>query len=93
MRYGFVGLGHLGRHLAANLARGGFDVGVFDLIAARPTLPIAAGAHWGASVAALARLQRRPDHLPALPGRHRGGHGAGAARHARRQHLDRDEHQ
>ena len=31
MRYGFVGLGHLGKHLAANLARGGFEVGVFDL--------------------------------------------------------------
>ena len=26
MRYGFIGLGHLGKHLAANLARGGFEV-------------------------------------------------------------------
>ena len=32
MRYGFVGLGHLGRHLAANLARGGFELGSGVLI-------------------------------------------------------------
>ena len=31
MRYGFVGLGNLGKHLAANLSRGGFDVGVYDM--------------------------------------------------------------
>ncbi|MGO9988692.1 MAG: NAD(P)-dependent oxidoreductase [Steroidobacteraceae bacterium] len=54
MRYGFVGLGHLGRHLAANLARRGFDVGVYDLDRGSADAPIAAGAHWGASVAALA---------------------------------------
>jgi len=55
MRYGFIGLGHLGKHLAANLARGGFDVGVFDLNRAAADAAIAAGAHWAPSVAALAQ--------------------------------------
>jgi 3-hydroxyisobutyrate dehydrogenase len=54
LRYGFIGLGHLGRHLAANLARGGFEVGVYDLDqnAAEPVL--AAGAQPSASVPILA---------------------------------------
>ena len=30
MRYGFIGLGHLGKHLAASLIRGGFTVAVHD---------------------------------------------------------------
>ena len=53
-RYGFIGLGSLGRHLAANLARGGFEVTVYDLNeeAAGPVL--AAGAVWADSVATLA---------------------------------------
>jgi 3-hydroxyisobutyrate dehydrogenase len=54
VRYGFIGLGHLGKHLAANLARKGFEVGVFDLDRAAAELPIAAGAHWGESIPALA---------------------------------------
>jgi len=44
MRYGFVGLGHLGGHLAANLARGGFDVGVYDLNPAAAHAVV--DAHW-----------------------------------------------
>ncbi|TIW65805.1 MAG: NAD(P)-dependent oxidoreductase, partial [Mesorhizobium sp.] len=28
--YAFIGLGHLGGHLAASLVRNGFDVTVFD---------------------------------------------------------------
>jgi 3-hydroxyisobutyrate dehydrogenase-like beta-hydroxyacid dehydrogenase len=55
MRYGFVGLGHLGKHLAANLARGGFDVSVFDLDRSSADMVLAAGARWGASLSALAR--------------------------------------
>jgi len=55
MRYGFVGLGHLGRHLAANLARGGFEVGVFDLDRSAAQTPLEAGAAWVGSVADLAR--------------------------------------
>ena len=30
MRYGFIGLGHLGKHLAGSLMRGGFTVVVHD---------------------------------------------------------------
>jgi 3-hydroxyisobutyrate dehydrogenase len=54
MRYGFIGLGNLGFHLAASLVRGGFAVTVHDLNrdAARPLE--AAGAAWGASPKAVA---------------------------------------
>src|SRR5271156_5636730 len=55
MRYGFVGLGHLGRHLAANLARAGFELGVFDLDRSAAQTPLEAGASWAPSVADLAR--------------------------------------
>jgi 3-hydroxyisobutyrate dehydrogenase len=55
MHYGFVGLGHLGRHLAANLARGGFALSVFDLDRSAAQIPIEAGATWAPSVAELAR--------------------------------------
>jgi 3-hydroxyisobutyrate dehydrogenase len=46
MRYGFIGLGNLGAHLAGSLVREGFDVTVNDLdrSAAEPLL--AAGAKW-----------------------------------------------
>jgi 3-hydroxyisobutyrate dehydrogenase len=54
MRYGFIGLGHLGRHLAANLARGGFDVTVYDLDRRAAESALAAGARWADSIAALA---------------------------------------
>src|SRR5579859_1451029 len=55
MRYGFIGLGNLGKHLAASLARGGFDVGVFDLNRPSADAAIAAGARWCGSVADLAQ--------------------------------------
>ena len=55
MRYGFVGLGNLGKHLAANLARGGFDVGVHDLQRGAADAVLAAGAHWLDSIPALAK--------------------------------------
>jgi 3-hydroxyisobutyrate dehydrogenase len=55
MQYGFVGLGHLGRHLAANLARGGFELGVFDLDRSAADTALAAGASWAPSVTDLAR--------------------------------------
>jgi 3-hydroxyisobutyrate dehydrogenase len=54
MRYGFIGLGHLGKHLAANLARSGFEVAVHDLHRSAADLALAAGAHWAESVPALA---------------------------------------
>jgi len=51
MRYGFIGLGHLGRFLAASLIRGGFDVRVHDRdrAAAEPLLKL--GATWAATPA------------------------------------------
>ncbi len=54
MRYGFIGLGNLGRHLAANLARGGFAVGVHDLNRSAADAAVAAGAAWASSIVALA---------------------------------------
>ncbi len=54
MTYGFIGLGNLGKHLAANLARRGFDVTVHDLDRGAAELALAAGAKWSASVAQLA---------------------------------------
>jgi 3-hydroxyisobutyrate dehydrogenase len=55
LRYGFIGLGNLGRHLAVNLARNGFDVGVYDLKRAAAGAVIAAGAHWAESIPELAK--------------------------------------
>jgi 3-hydroxyisobutyrate dehydrogenase len=56
MRYGFIGLGHLGQHLAASLVRSGFTVAVSDLDrkAAEPLLQ--AGAAWAASPAEAAKV-------------------------------------
>jgi 3-hydroxyisobutyrate dehydrogenase len=54
VRYGFIGLGSLGKHLAANLARAGFEVGVFDLQQSAAAAALAAGAHWVDSVPSLA---------------------------------------
>lgn len=55
MRYGFVGLGHLGSHLATHLARRGFELGVFDLDRSAARSALDAGARWVPSVAELAR--------------------------------------
>jgi 3-hydroxyisobutyrate dehydrogenase len=54
MRYGFIGLGNLGAHLAASLVRAGFEVRVHDLNRAAADGLIAAGATWAASPAAAA---------------------------------------
>jgi 3-hydroxyisobutyrate dehydrogenase len=54
VRYGFIGLGNLGKHLAANLARGGFDLTVHDLEAQAAKIVLAAGAQWAGSVGELA---------------------------------------
>jgi 3-hydroxyisobutyrate dehydrogenase len=54
LRYGFIGLGNLGRHLAVNLCRGGFEVGVHDLERGAADGVLAAGAHWVDSIADLA---------------------------------------
>jgi len=55
MRYGFIGLGNLGLHLAASLVRGGFAVTVHDLDRAAAAPLEAAGARWAASPRALAQ--------------------------------------
>jgi 3-hydroxyisobutyrate dehydrogenase len=55
MRYGFIGLGSLGKHLATNLARGGFDVTVHDLNRQAADPVLAAGARWAKSIPALAQ--------------------------------------
>jgi len=55
LRYGFVGLGNLGKHLALNLARGGFDVGVYDLQRSAADALLAVGAHWADSISGLAK--------------------------------------
>jgi 3-hydroxyisobutyrate dehydrogenase len=54
VRYGFIGLGNLGRHLAASLLRAGFDLTVHDLNrdAARDLLH--GGAQWANSPKVLA---------------------------------------
>jgi 3-hydroxyisobutyrate dehydrogenase len=55
MHYGFIGLGHLGRHLAASLIRGGFQVAVHDRDRATAEPLLKAGATWAASPAEAAR--------------------------------------
>ncbi len=55
MRYGFIGLGHLGKHLAANLASAGFAVAVHDLNRGAADAALAAGASWADSITALAK--------------------------------------
>lgn len=49
MRYGFIGLGHLGEHLARSLVQHGFTVTVHDLQRSAAEPLIAAGAAWGDS--------------------------------------------
>ncbi len=55
MRYGFVGLGSLGGHLAASLLREGFQVTVNDVDPALAERHLAMGATWSADPAELAR--------------------------------------
>lgn len=49
MRYGFIGLGNLGKHLAASLLREGFDLTVYDLNRDAARELIDGGAQWGQS--------------------------------------------
>ena len=55
MRLGFVGLGELGGHLAANLVKAGFDLVVHDRDMRRADRLVATGAHGSESPRALAR--------------------------------------
>lgn len=53
MRYGFVGLGDLGAHMAANLVTAGFDVIVHDQEQAKADQLVRLGASWAESPAIL----------------------------------------
>ncbi|MDH5411728.1 MAG: NAD(P)-dependent oxidoreductase [Alphaproteobacteria bacterium] len=55
MKYGFIGLGNLGRHLAASLIREGFEVTVHDLNREAAADLLAAGATWADSPRAAAQ--------------------------------------
>ena len=46
MRYGYIGLGNLGGHLAASLLRNGFDVTVNDIDATLAERHVKAGGKW-----------------------------------------------
>jgi 3-hydroxyisobutyrate dehydrogenase len=54
MRYGYIGLGNLGGHLAANLIRNGFDVTVNDIDLSLADRHLKAGAKWATNPAELA---------------------------------------
>jgi 3-hydroxyisobutyrate dehydrogenase len=54
MRYGYIGLGHLGGHLAASLLRGGFALTVHDRNKSTAEPLVAKGAAWADSPKALA---------------------------------------
>lgn len=54
MRYGFIGLGHLGGHLAASLLGKGFDVAVHDLDPALAERHLKLGGTWAESPRAVA---------------------------------------
>lgn len=54
MKYGFIGLGHLGGFLAGSLVREGFDVTVTDLNPDNARKLIGAGAKWAADPQAVA---------------------------------------
>jgi 3-hydroxyisobutyrate dehydrogenase len=55
MRYGFIGLGNLGGHLAAGLRRAGFEVVVHDRDPATAERLIQAGATWADSAGTLSQ--------------------------------------
>jgi 3-hydroxyisobutyrate dehydrogenase len=54
LRYGFIGLGNLGKHLAASLLREGFDLTVYDLNRDAARELIERGAKWARSPKELA---------------------------------------
>ena len=55
MRYGFIGLGNLGGHLAASLLRAGLEVTVHDQNGALAERHLSFGARWAESPQALAQ--------------------------------------
>jgi 3-hydroxyisobutyrate dehydrogenase len=57
-RVGFIGVGHMGKHMAASLIRDGFDLVVHDKRAEAASEPEVQGASWAESPAEVARLSR-----------------------------------
>src|SRR3954467_8479237 len=55
MRYGFIGLGNLGGHLAASLLRAGLEVTVHDQNGALAERHLSFGARWAESPKTLAQ--------------------------------------
>lgn len=55
MKYGYIGLGNLGGHLAASLLRAGFDLTVHDKNPALAERHLALGAHWAENPTQLAQ--------------------------------------
>ena len=55
-RFAFIGLGNIGFHLAASLARNGFALAVHDLDRRKAEPLLAAGAEWAESPEAAARM-------------------------------------
>ena len=49
MKYAYIGLGHLGRHLALNLRRAGYELAVYDLDRNAGEALVAAGARFASS--------------------------------------------
>ena len=54
MRYGYIGLGNLGGHLAHSLVKKGYDVTVYDLDPKLAERHLKDGAKWAATPAELA---------------------------------------
>ena len=60
MHYGYIGLGHLGGHLAHSLVKKGYKVTVFDLDRSLAERHLKDGASWADTPAELAA---RVDHV------------------------------
>jgi 3-hydroxyisobutyrate dehydrogenase len=60
MKYGYIGLGNLGGHIAMSLIRAGFDVVVNDIDQLLSARHVAAGAEWAATPQELAQ---KVDHV------------------------------
>ena len=54
MRVGFIGIGHMGRHMAHNLAEGGHDLVVYDIREEAASDLVSRGASWAESPARVA---------------------------------------
>lgn len=55
MRVGFIGVGHMGKHMAASLMRAGHEVTINDINPAAADDKVLAGAHWASTPAEAAR--------------------------------------